>query len=302
MPGFRMRLLLPGVAIGLVAWMTWSLGSWSFGSMSLLHGIVAPPIAIPEGGTVTAGRYTNKYFDLSFTLPEGLTAGPAGPEPSETGYYSLTSLVPEGEPRGAILIAAQDMFFTPRPRSDIGAEAGDFRDAMARIDGMTIDHEPSETNIAGHLMQRIDFSGVGLYRSTFVTEIRCHFVSFNLTARSPEHLASLAMSLNGLSTAAGPDATPSVPPCVKDYAVAENILLRVEPAAVGPKFRPIPVRIVIDSEGSVKNVHVIHASDEQRSSIEEALRQWKLKPPRVDGKAVEIETGLIFRFASEKNS
>ena len=259
-------------------------------------------MSVPEDGAVTTGRYINKYFDLSFVVPEGLTAGLAGPEPSEAGYYALTSLVPVDESGGAILIAAQDKFFAPKPHDNIAAEAGDFRDAMARLDGMTIDHEPSEKNIAGHLMQRIDFSGVGLYRSTFVTEIRCHFVSFNLTARSPELLASLATSLSGLSSAAGPDAAPSVPLCVKDYAVAENILLRVEPAAVGPKFRPIPVRIVIDSEGSVKHVHVIHASDEQRSSIEQALRQWKLKPPRVDGKAVEIETGLIFRFASEKNS
>jgi hypothetical protein len=282
--------------------MTWSFGSWSFGSMSLLHGIVAPPMAIPEGGTVTDGRYTNKYFDLSFTLPEGLTAGPAGPEPSETGYYSLTSLVPEGEPRGAILIAAQDMFFTPRPRSDIGAEAGDFRNAMASIDGMTIDQEPSEANIAGHLMQRIDFSGVGLYRATFVTEIRCHFVSFNLTARSPELLASLASSLSNLSAAAETAASPSVPLCVRDYAVAENILQRVEPAVAGPRFTSIPVRIVIDREGSVKHVHVIHASDEQRRNVEEALRGWKFKPPQVDGTPVEIETGLIFRFTSEQRS
>jgi TonB-like protein len=292
------RLLLASVAIGCAAGITWSV----FGSVSLLGGAAVSGMSVPEDSAVTNGRYINKYFDLSYDLPQGLTVGLAGPQPSETGYYALTSLVPVDESGGAILIAAQDKFFAPKPHDKIAAEAGDFRDAMARIDGMTIDHEPSETNIAGHLMQRIDFSGVGLYRSTFVTEIRCHFVSFNLTARSPEHLASLAMSLNGLSTAAGPDATPSVPLCVKDYAVAENILLRVEPAAVGPKFRPIPVRLVIDSGGSVKHVHVIHASDEQRGSIEQALRQWKLKPPRVDGKAVEIETGLIFRFASEKSS
>ena len=302
MSGLRMRLLLPGVAVGLVAWMTWSVGSWSVGSMSLLPGIVASPMAVPEEGTIANGRYTNKYFDLSFTLPEGLTAGPAGPEPSETGYYSLTSLVPEGEPGGAILIAAQDMFFAPRPRSDIAAEAGDFRNAMAGIDGMTIDQEPSEANIAGHLMQRIDFSGVGLYRATFVTEIRCHFVSFNLMARSPELLADLARTLSNLSAAEETAASPSVPLCVRDYAVSENILQRVEPAVVGPRFTSIPVRIVIDREGSVKHIHVIHASDEQRRSVEEALRGWQCCPPRVDGRAVEIETGLLFRFTSEQKS
>jgi TonB family protein len=172
---------------------------------------------------------------------------------------------------------------------------------MAGIDGMTIDQEPSEANIAGHLMQRVDFSGVGLYRATFVTEIRCHFVSFNLTARSPELLASLAGSLGNLA-AAETGASPSAPLCVRDYAVAENILQRVEPAVTGPRFTSIPVRIVIDQDGSVKHVHVIHASDEQRRSVEDALRQWKFKPPRVDGRAVEIETGLLFHFTSGQKS
>jgi hypothetical protein len=291
-----MRLLVAGIAI--VAGIAW----WGFGSVPLLHGVAISAMPVPEDGAITNGRYTNKYFDLSFAVPEGMTAGLTGPEPSETGYYALTSLVPADDFGGTILVAAQDMFFAPGSHSDIAAEASDFRDAMARIDGMTIDQEPSEKNIAGHLMRRIDFSGVGLYRATFVTEIRCHFVSFNLTARSPELLARLAMTLSNVSSAEDTGHAPSFPLCVRDFAVAENLLRRVEPAPVGPKFTSIPVRIVIDSEGSVKHVHVIHGSDEQRRSIEEALRQWKFKPPRVDGKAVEIETGLIFRFTSEKKS
>jgi Gram-negative bacterial TonB protein C-terminal len=295
---FPVRLLLASVAIGCVAGVTWSV----FGSVSLLGGAAVSAMSVPEDGAVTTGRYTNTYFDLSFVVPERLTAGLAGPEPSETGYYALTSLVPVDESGGAILIAAQDKFFAPKPHDNIAAEAGDFRNAMAGIDGMTIDQEPSEANIAGHLMQRIDFSGVGLYRATFVTEIRCHFVSFNLTARSPELLANLARSLSNLSAAADAAASPSVPLCVRDYAVAENILQRVEPAVIGPRFTSIPVRIVIDQEGGVKHIHVIHASDEQRRSLEEALQRWKFKPPRVDGRAVEIETGLIFHFTSEQKS
>jgi TonB family protein len=296
----RGRLLLPGMAIGLAAWIV-----WAYGSALLLRGAAAS-MPIPEDGTVTKGRYINEYFGLSYAVPDGLTQGLAGPEPSETGYYALTSFVPDGEFGGNILISAQDMFFEPNPHSDVAAEAHDFRDAMAHVDGMNIDQEPSEINIAGHVMRRVEFSGVGLYRATLVTEIRCHVLSFNLTARSPELLSSLALSLNtnlhNLPSEAGTDAAPSVPLCVKDYAVPENLLQRVEPVAVGAKFTSIPVRIVIDRSGSVDNVHVIHASDEQRRSIEDALRQWKFKPPRVDGKPVEIETGLMFRFASEQRS
>jgi hypothetical protein len=195
------------------------------------------------------------------------------------------------------LIAAQDMFFAPKQHGDVAAEVGDFRETMARVDGMTIDQEPLEVTIAGRRMQRVDFSGVGLYRATFTTEIRCHFVSFNLTARSPESLANLAGTLSQLSGAAAKGAADPV--CVKNYAVADNIVQRVEPTAVGPRFVPIPVRIVIDAEGRVEHVHVIHATPEQRKSIEEALSQWKFRPRHGNGEAAEIETGLMFRFTSQ---
>jgi hypothetical protein len=177
------------------------------------------------------------------------------------------------------------------------ALASEFREAMSTVDGMTIDREPSEMKFADRLMRRVDFSGVGLYRSMFVSEIRCHFVSFNLTARTPELLESLARSLSNLSPATGGDPA-SVPVCIKDCAVADNLLHRVEPVPVGPLFTSIPVRIVIDRDGGVKHVHVIHASDEQRQRIEKALRRWTFVAPRIDGHAVEIETGLMFRFAS----
>jgi hypothetical protein len=288
-----MRLLLPGLAAGLLAAMAW----WAYGSVQFFHGAALP---LPEDGALANDHYSNNYFDLSYAVPQGMTPGLAGAAPSETGYYALAAFVPAGEQDSSILIAAQDMFFAPESHSDAVAEARDFRDAMARVDGMTIDQEPSATNFAGHPMQRVDFSGVGLYRATFVTEMRCHFVSFNLTARSPELLAKLASSLNDISAAAtGPD--PSVPTCVKDYATTENLVKRVEPA-IGASFNPIPVRIIIDTNGDVKHVHVIHASDEQRQGVEEALRQWKFKPPQVDGKPLEIETGIMFRRTSAQKS
>jgi outer membrane biosynthesis protein TonB len=45
---------------------------------------------------------------------------------------------------------------------------------------------------------------------------------------------------------------------------------------------------------------VIRSSQEQRKSIEEAVRQWKFKPPRVNGRAVEMETGLTFKFEKKR--
>jgi hypothetical protein len=284
------RLLHLCVAICLVSWLT-----WRYGAVISLFGAVTPQTPNPEDGKITNGIYTNKYFDLSYPLPQGWTEALAGPDPSHSGYYALRTLIPRNERNATILIAAQDMFFADRLHRDAAEAVNDFRQAMSEIEGMTIDREPLEVRIADHPVQRVDFSGVGLSRAMFVAEIRCHLVSFNLTTRDPELLASLALSLNSLSFAAGNGAVASAPACVKNYAVAENLLWKVEPAIVGSAFTPIPVRIIIGADGNVEHVHVIRATAEQRKSIEPALRQWKFRPYEMQGRAVEIETGLVFQ-------
>ena len=286
-----LRLLHLGVVTCLVGWL-----AWRYGAMISPFGAVTSQTPNPEDGKVASGIYTSKYFDLSYPLPQGWTEGLAGPVPSHSGYYALRTLIPRDALNATILIAAQDMFFAARPHSDAAAAANDFRQAMSEIEGMTIDREPSEVRISDRPVQRVDFSGVGLHRAMFVAEIRCHLVSFNLTTRDPELLATLALSLSNLSFAGGRDTATSVPVCVKNYAIAANLLWKVEPAIVGPIVTPIPVRITISPDGGVKHVHVIRATADQRKSIEGALRQWKFRPYEMTGRAVEIETGLVFSF------
>jgi Gram-negative bacterial TonB protein C-terminal len=289
----RLLLLLGvgGVAISLV-----SLLAWRYGAVTFPYGTGIAQMPVPEDGKVLGGIYLNDYFDLSYPLPQGWTEGLAGPDPSDAGYYVLSSFVPQSEQNASIMIVAQDMFFASRSRGDIAAMMHDFRQAMSEVDGMTIDREPTEVKVADRLLYRVDYSGVGLYRVTFTTESRCHAVSINLTSRDPELLADLAFSMNKLSSARKRDSGAPVPYCIENYAGPENLLQRVEPTPVGPRFMPIPVRIIVDTEGSVKHIHVIRAAPEQRKSIEDALRQWKFKPYRMNGRAVEIETGLLFRF------
>ena len=40
---------------------------------------------VPEVGTVSAGRYRNAYFGLSYPIPAGWKEQPAGPQPSDSG-------------------------------------------------------------------------------------------------------------------------------------------------------------------------------------------------------------------------
>jgi Gram-negative bacterial TonB protein C-terminal len=254
------------------------------------------PMPHPDDGVVKNEIFTSTYFNLSYPLPSGWTEGTVGPGPSVSGYYVLTTLIPKGDFTATILVAAQDTFFAAKSFADAAAMTQELSRALSAVEGMTIDRPPSEVQIAGRRFSRVDFSGVGLFRSTLTTEIRCHFVSFNLTAKSPELLADLVLSLNRLRYV-GDSATGTVDPtCISHYAEKEHLLAKVDPPAITPALIPIPVRIVISTDGTVEHVHVIRATGAQRDAIENALGQWKFRPPEMGGNATEIETGLLIEF------
>jgi hypothetical protein len=248
------------------------------------------PAPNPDDGKVTDGILTNTYLNLSYPLPQGWTEGTPGPAPSVSGYYVLATFVPTREFTGTIMVTAQDIFFAAKLLDDLMAITDEFARSISLVDGMTIDRPPAEVQIAGRLFNRVDFSGVGLFRSALTTKIRCHFVSFHLTAKSPELLAALLHSMDNLRLVGNKDASRIDPVCIGNYVNAEHLLSKIDPAAVAPTFIPIPVRIVVGSDGSVEHVHVIRATSAQRDSIERALGQWKFKPHVVDGLATEMET------------
>jgi hypothetical protein len=241
------------------------------------------------------GAYMNAYFGIAYPLMPEWTLGALSPPPSQAGDYVLVTLVPTGEITATIVMTAQDKFFAEK-HLDAAAEVGDFRRALSQTAGMTIDRDPAEVRIAGQTFQRVDFSGVGLHRAMLVTELRCHLVRFNLTAREPDTLASIVRSLENLSVTAGSGAAPPEPLCLKDYAASDTLVQKMSPLPVGPAFMPIPVRIIISADGAVEQVHVIRATADQRTSIENALYQWKFRPHVVKGRAVEVETGLLLQF------
>jgi len=251
--------------------------------------------ANPEDVKVTGEVFVSDYFNLAYRLSDELTEGLAGPPPSQSGYYVLGTWTPKRDFAGTVLVVAQDMFFAPDASDDVKNVVAEFRQVMSAVDGMTIDREPVPVSVAGHPGYRIDFSGVGLFRSTFVIEIRCHVVTFNLTGRDTESLASLARSLDKLESVRKGEMSDPAPECLRDYA-SENVVSRVEPEGVGAKAVSIPVRMIVATDGSVKHVHVIRASAAQRRNIEEAVRQWKFRPYVKQGHPVEVETGVMFNL------
>jgi hypothetical protein len=260
--------------------------AWRYGE-TLLPFAVTSAAPDPQDGKVAGGAYTNAYFGLSYPLPEGFAEGLAGPDPSHSGYYVLRSFVPQTAGAGSIFMSAQDTFFAG-PHRDLAEAASEIRDTMAQIEGMSIDREPVEITIGGRPAWRIDFSGVGLYRAMIITEMRCHLVSITLTAPDPQARETLAGSLDHISLAAERDP----PVCIRNYATGDQLIRKVAPTDIAPSPMPIPARIIIGRDGAVRHVHVIRATDAQRRGIEQALQQWTFKPHTVNGRAVEVETGL----------
>ena len=277
---------------------------WALAALACLGAALAVPrgstsiaaVANPEDGYVTNGKYTNDYFGMAYRFPPGWSGDRQGPAPSYSGYYVLTALKDEVRWAGTMLITAQDGFFVADLPSSVQEVVEQFRRQISEIDGMMIDHEPQETTISGISFARLDFSGVGLYRTVLVGESRCHFVSLNLTTVDPDKRASLAQSLDRLSLGEPADRAEQVPVCVKDYATPDHIISRLEPTPAAPKFTSVPVRIIIGADGRVRHIHVIRASADQRENITAALSGWQFRPFMIEGRSVEVETGITFRF------
>ena len=150
---------------------------------------------VPESGTVSERAYVNRYFDLSYLLPQNWRQKYAGPPPSDSGYYVLAQIEPtrelQGAKAGTLLVTAQDLFFG-RNQINNAQEMVRFRKAALGSSGAdyTLERQPSETSIAGHTFYRLDYMSPAaeLHWYTLTTEIRCHTVEFTLTSRDTKLL------------------------------------------------------------------------------------------------------------------
>ena len=278
-------------------------GAWSSASDS-----VTP---LPEGGTVTNNVSSNSYFGMSYALPADWSEKYKGPPPSDSGRYVLAQISPaetfKGPDRGTVLITAQDLFFTPLPTANAAALINYSKDHLQA--DYKVEMPPTPTKIAGRSFSFFAYwsPAAQLHWYVFATEIRCHAVEIVLTSRDTKLLETLTLDLNKMKLPA--EASPTaetdgggVPVCIKDYARDENLLARVDPIFTEHRFNPVPVRIIIDKEGKVKHIHFLSAFPDQTKIITDALKQWKFKPYRREGRAVEVETGILFGSVAHRTT
>ncbi len=270
-------------------------GAWSSASDA-----VTP---VPEAATVADHSFSDPYFAISYALPADWIQEYEGPPPSETGRYVLAQVGPpqtkEGPDSASMLITAQDMFFTPTPATNALELAAYAKDHLQT--DYTVETAPTLINIAEHSFSFFSYwSPVAeLHWYVLGIQIRCHAVQFVLTGRDTKLLDRVILDLNKMKlpaqvSALAGDGGSTFPVCIKDYARDENLIARVDPVLTDHRFNPVPVRIIIDKQGKVKHVHLISAFPDQATAITDALKQWKFKTHNVDGKAVEVETGILF--------
>jgi hypothetical protein len=264
-------------------------GPWSSAS-----DLVTP---VPEGGSVASDVFSDPYFGMTFPLPPNWTEKYKGPPPSDSGRYVLAQLSPsdmfKGVAGGSILITAQDTFFTPVPANDATALIHYMKDNLQA--GYQVEAPPVQTRIANRWFTFFAYSSpvAQLHWYVLAIQIRCHAVQMVLTSRDTKLLERLMLDINKMKLPA--EISPrDVPVCVKDYARGENMIARVDPVFTEHRFNPVPVRIIIDKEGSVKHIHFLSAFTDQAKVITDALEKWKFKPYWRDGEAIEVETGILF--------
>jgi hypothetical protein len=257
---------------------------------------------LPEGGRWGGGGYQNDYFGLSLPFSPRWQPGLEGPPPSDSGAYTLAQIVPADrfgrDKPGHLLITAQDMFFT--------ATQGDSALELVNLTRAHLDHSvyrveegPREMLLGQNSFVRFGYQSViaGMHWTVYATEVRCHVVEFIFVSSNPLQMADLLkpMSSIGLPSAAGVGTGgEQAPLCIKDYASADNILARVEPLPTEPRYNTVPVRIIIDRQGKVRHIHFLRAFPDQAKAITAALLQWRFKPHLLDGRPVEVETGIVF--------
>ena len=257
----------------------------------------------PESGGVSGSVFSSPYFGISYTLPQQWFEKFKGPPPSDSGRYVLAQIQPtpayKGTAKGTILISADDMFFTNLPAKNALEIVNYSKDHM--FADHQVELKPTEMTLGGRPFTFFSYwSPVAeIHWYVLATEIRCHTVQIVMSSRDTKLLEGLVKDMDKmkLPAEAGPSAGAGggpAPVCVKNYVNSKTLATKVDPTLPEHRFNPIPVRIVIDKEGRVKHIHFISAFSDQSQAITEALGQWRFKPYLVDGKPVEVETGIMF--------
>ena len=105
---------------------------------------------------------------------------------------------------------------------------------------------------------------------------------------------------------AAPDPSPSSGPLrVSSAALESRLIRRIEPHYPDVARRnglsgSVTLRVLIATDGSVRQVRVLEGPSVLGSAAREAVSQWRYRPYLVDGRPTEVETEMIIKFTSRR--
>jgi len=252
---------------------------------------------LPEDARIEGNLFDDPYFQMSFRLPNGWVEKYKGPPPSESGRYVLAELTPSDSsatrPGGSILITAEDMFFAPVPIATARDVVNYAKDHLR--EDYRIEHPPEGLQLGGRRFSTLGYGSPSaqLHWRVLATQVRCHTIEIVLVSRDARFIESTVLELEKMKLPSEESAGP-FPVCIRDFVRGGNLLRRVDPVLTEHRFNSIPVRVIIDRNGSIRHVHFLSAFPDQAKAIADALAHWKFKPYLLNGQPVEIETGILF--------
>jgi len=93
---------------------------------------------------------------------------------------------------------------------------------------------------------------------------------------------------------------------VNNPPAVARIVINAAPVTFGYPVAPkatllgkVHLRIVIGSDGTVKDVSALSGNPELADAAVKAVRRWKYRPPLMNGQAVEAETNVTINFAGD---
>jgi hypothetical protein len=248
------------------------------------------PYPDPETSALKDDIFADDYFGLALPLPTGWSTGPLTMSPAPPGRYRLGALEGPAADRTHLEITAQDLFFGDQKFNNAAEMAESVRHRMVKTPALDFLGPPLAVTLGNTEFVRIDYIDGALYHTWLATDVRCHVVVFDVAGPSHASAAKAVQALKRLSLGAS-----AAPVCRKNYATRGTVTptAALDTAKAPLEAGKIPVRMTLGTDGRVRHVHLVPGAAAPSDDVVAALMRWRFVPYRVDGKPVEVETGVM---------
>ena len=161
----------------------------------------------PDEGSVIDNLYRSRYFNFSYTVPEGLEVDEnfmQGEEDESAQAFVLLAAygAAEGQGRKGIVVSA-DLNINPQAKS-----AAEYLEKMTRehyrANGFEVVNGARQLSLGGRPFFRIDYSKGTTYQTAVATIARGYVLTFSLAAPTQPELEQLFTTLSTLKFAPAP--------------------------------------------------------------------------------------------------